>query len=241
MLEKIVWLALVCLIVVFFCLRMEVIHFSTFTPIFSASLLIAFLGGLALTGVMIFRLYKNKPTKITQVVTSLGGMLPVALLVFNLSPQAGVFPAIHDITTDQQQPPQFVLAAKDRVDGDNPVAYDFANLEAQQKSYPSLQSLKVQRDQEAVQSAVESVVQQMDWRLLGTREGDGWYLEAVATTAVFRFRDDVVIRVRPVNVDGETLIEVAVRSASRVGLGDMGTNAKRIIAFFEALQAELAS
>jgi len=52
-------------------------------------------------------------------------------------------------------------------------------------------------------------------------------IEAVDTTTIMTFRDDVVIRVRS-NAQG-TLLDL--RSVSRVGIGDIGANAKRIRAF----------
>ena len=50
----------------------------------------------------------------------------------------------------------------------------------------------------------------------------------------FGFRDDVVIRVRPEPGGGS---RVDVRSVSRVGKGDVGTNAKRLRAFLARLPA----
>ncbi len=55
-------------------------------------------------------------------------------------------------------------------------------------------------------------------------------------TAVFRFKDDIVIRV---SADG-TNSKVDVRSVSRIGVSDIGTNAARIRAFSGGLQ-ELAA
>ena len=49
-------------------------------------------------------------------------------------------------------------------------------------------------------------------------------IEATDTTWYFGFKDDVVIRVRP-SPNGS---RVDIRSVSRVGLGDVGTNARRI-------------
>ena len=57
-------------------------------------------------------------------------------------------------------------------------------------------------------------------------------IEAVATTRIMGFKDDVVIRVRGSH-DGA---QVDLRSVSRVGEGDIGANAKRIRAFLEAFQ-----
>lgn len=57
-------------------------------------------------------------------------------------------------------------------------------------------------------------------------------IEAVATTRVFKFKDDLTITL----MRRSDVTVVNVRSKSRVGKGDMGTNARRIRAF----QAELA-
>ena len=71
-------------------------------------------------------------------------------------------------------------------------------------------------------------------------------LEAYDTSKIFRFVDDVVVRVRrdagnagatdDGEDDGETVIDV--RSTSRVGLGDRGYNANRIRAFAARLTDE---
>jgi uncharacterized protein (DUF1499 family) len=77
---------------------------------------------------------------------------------------------------------------------------------------------------------------------LGIARGKGWEIveadategriEAVATTRLLRFRDDVTIRVRPAGQGGS---RVDMHSRSRIGRGDFGTNARRIRAFQEAL------
>jgi uncharacterized protein (DUF1499 family) len=72
---------------------------------------------------------------------------------------------------------------------------------------------------------------QPDWTLIRRDPATG-EIEAVATTRVFGFHDDVVVRVRP---DG-TGSRVDVRSKSRDGRGDLGTNADRIRRFVAALQ-----
>ena len=56
-------------------------------------------------------------------------------------------------------------------------------------------------------------------------------LEARQESGLFRFVDDVVVRVRP--APGGSVVDV--RSKSRDGRGDMGVNAKRIRAFQKAL------
>jgi hypothetical protein len=60
-------------------------------------------------------------------------------------------------------------------------------------------------------------------------------LEAQATTFVFGFLDDVVVRLRE-TPDGT---QVDMRSASRAGAHDLGENARRIRRFFVDLDARL--
>jgi uncharacterized protein (DUF1499 family) len=62
----------------------------------------------------------------------------------------------------------------------------------------------------------------------------GLVFEAVATSGLFRFQDDVVVRVRP-DADGASRVDV--RSKSRDGKGDLGINAARIRAYVVALEA----
>ena len=56
-------------------------------------------------------------------------------------------------------------------------------------------------------------------------------IQAVARTAILGFRDDVVVRIRP-DPDGA---RVDIRSTSRYGRHDFGTNASRIVALSEAI------
>lgn len=71
----------------------------------------------------------------------------------------------------------------------------------------------------------------MDWEIREANAQEGT-IEAIATTKLFKFKDEITITVRR---EGEGII-VHMRSKSRVGKGDLGTNARRIRAF----QAELA-
>jgi uncharacterized protein (DUF1499 family) len=59
-------------------------------------------------------------------------------------------------------------------------------------------------------------------------------IEAVDSTFWFGFKDDVVIRVREAAA-GSTRIDV--RSKSRVGVGDLGTNARRVRTLLDRLRA----
>ncbi|WIA37249.1 hypothetical protein OEZ86_014195 [Tetradesmus obliquus] len=61
--------------------------------------------------------------------------------------------------------------------------------------------------------------------------------QAVATTKAMRFKDDIVVRFRPVQGRAEVLVDV--RSRSRIGQGDIGANGARILQYQRKLSALL--
>ena len=72
------------------------------------------------------------------------------------------------------------------------------------------------------------------WSVVAQRPESG-EIRAEASTRLLRFVDDVTILMR----EEESKTVVSVRSASRVGKGDFGQNARNIRAFFEELDAQL--
>ncbi len=97
--------------------------------------------------------------------------------------------------------------------------------------YPDLQPQKFAHPIEEVFDAALEASKTMGWDLIETDRDQG-IIEAVATTRLFRFKDDVTVRITS---EGDMAV-VNIRSRSRVGKGDLGTNARRIRSF----QAELA-
>lgn len=73
------------------------------------------------------------------------------------------------------------------------------------------------------------------WRLINANEDRG-SIRAEARTLVFRFVDDVWFRIK---LDENALTRVDMRSASRVGNADLGTNARRINRFLRRLDRRL--
>jgi uncharacterized protein (DUF1499 family) len=97
--------------------------------------------------------------------------------------------------------------------------------------YADLQPQRFSAPPERVFDAALASARALGWEITGT-DRDRREISAVATTPVFRFKDDVTVTVAP-NGDGTS---VKVRSHSRVGKGDLGANARRIRHF----QADLA-
>lgn len=73
------------------------------------------------------------------------------------------------------------------------------------------------------------------WRLIRADEGTG-LIHAEARTPVLRFVDDVRFKLK---LDQNALTRVDMWSASRVGRGDLGANARRISRFYRELDRRL--
>jgi uncharacterized protein (DUF1499 family) len=102
--------------------------------------------------------------------------------------------------------------------------------EAQRKAYPDIQPLRLAVAPNIAFERAKGAVEEMGWQIV-REEASAGRIEAVASTFWFGFKDDVVIRV---SADGSGS-RVDVRSKSRVGRGDLGTNAQRIRAYRQRL------
>jgi uncharacterized protein (DUF1499 family) len=81
-------------------------------------------------------------------------------------------------------------------------------------------------------AAEEAIGRLPRWTLVGSGSGRaGHSIQAVATTRLFRFKDDVTIRIHR----EEPWTYVSVRSKSRVGKADFGQNARNIRVFLAEL------
>lgn len=151
----------------------------------------------------------------------------VIMVTMGLQFQKGAsVPAIHNISTDVSDPPQFTQAIVDlRGEQSNPLEYDADELAlVQQGAYPEVKTLQVASDPATTLAGVVRALEDMGLEVVTVDEGLG-VVEATDTTFWFGFKDDVVVRVRP--APGGSLVDA--RSVSRVGLSDLGKNADRIM------------
>lgn len=153
------------------------------------------------------------------------------------APEGQSYPPIHDISTDTANPPEFVDILPLRADAANTAEYGRSEgmtperlAQLQQEAYPDIGPVILDAPPETVFERALGAVDELGWELVAAVPEEG-RIEAVDTTFWFRFKDDIVIRIRP---EGEGT-RVDARSVSRVGRGDVGTNAKRLRRFFEAL------
>lgn len=159
--------------------------------------------------------------------------LVLVLPAWNLQRIASQVPRIHDITTDIENPPQFVALLAVRQKAPNGAVYGGPKLaKEQQAGYPDIKPAVLDSPPAQVFDRALAVAKKMGWEIAGADAAQG-RIEATATTFWFGFKDDIVIRITPASNGGSRL---DMRSMSRVGRSDIGTNAKRIRAFLAALE-----
>lgn len=173
---------------------------------------------LALSG---FRRWRRHPgIPIVALCIALVALAPPVIFIA----KAKRLPRIHDVTTDPQDPPQFVALAAVRDKAPNGAAYGGPEVAARQRAgYPDIKPLVVPTaPQDEMQRAIDAA-RAMGWEVVASDAASG-RIEATAQTRWFGFKDDVVVRIRPQGTGSR----VDVRSVSRVGGSDVGANAARI-------------
>lgn len=133
-------------------------------------------------------------------------------------------PLINHVSTNTDQPPEFIEIVARRGEESNPLKFDAETIKPlQQAHYPWLEPLILRATPEQALARARGVLQDMGMEIVHEHPELG-IIEATATTFWFGFKDDVVVRVGSYT-QGSV---IDVRSVSRVGLSDMGTNAQRI-------------
>jgi uncharacterized protein (DUF1499 family) len=162
--------------------------------------------------------------------------LPVVGIPWDMKRTAQRVPAIHDITTDVEDPPRFVSVLPLRRASPNSAEYGGSGIaEQQQRAYPDLRSLPLPVPAQKAFALALQAAQSLGWDLVAADEEEG-RIEATDTTFWFGFKDDVVVRIR---ARGDHSV-VDIRSLSRVGKSDVGANAKRIRDYVRTLNDVLA-
>jgi len=146
-------------------------------------------------------------------------------------------PPIHDITTNTDNPPQYIAIAPLRADAPNNMVYgDQASWDkermaaAQREAYPDIVPQEFSESKEVIFNRALAAVNALGWEVVSQDLATG-RIEATDTTFWFRFKDDVVIEVSE-SAQGSVL---NARSLSRIGTSDVGKNASRLREFFTRL------
>ena len=158
-----------------------------------------------------------------------------------LAARAVRLPLLNDVSTDIADPPEFARSAKALAarGATTPGEVAPATRRAQVAAYPGVQPKVIDAEGDEAFQLVLKTAAARGWRIVdqtapGGRSGLG-HIDAVDRTPIMAFPDDITIRLRP--LPGQMRIDL--RSASRYGRHDFGTNARRIEAFMEELQAQV--
>jgi uncharacterized protein (DUF1499 family) len=150
-------------------------------------------------------------------------------------------PLLNDVSTDLVDPPQFsrskiALAAR----GERTPAVPPPQARQEQRlAYPNIQPILLDQEADEAYQLVLRAIATRGWRIVeqtppGGRIGVG-HIDAIDRSLIMGFPADVTIRMRP--LAGQTRVDV--RSASRVGRHDYGSNAERIAKFAAEIQNQL--
>ena len=185
---------------------------------------------LAIVGALV-----DRPWRVRSVALALGlGALALATVAVPWSWRrtAGRVPPIHDITTDMERPPEFVVLRDLRPGARNPVEYGGPEVAAQQRAaYPDVRPAMLPVPPLQALARATAAARSLGWQVVSVDTAAG-LLEATDRTLWFGFYDDVVVRVTP-TAGGS---RVDARSLSRVGGSDVGTNARRLRRFLAELK-----
>lgn len=170
-----------------------------------------------------------------------GALLSLLILVGPLwyLPDLLMRPHINDITTNPAAPPRFQALAASRPADANRASYaGVVTAEQQLQAYPDIRPMTLEKSSQEVYDLVHEAVQRLGWEIVTQSKPTGGapgFIEAVDKTLIMGYADDVAIGISA----GSGTAQVDVRSASRYGDHDFGTNARRIRRLFAEVKAGL--
>jgi hypothetical protein len=141
-------------------------------------------------------------------------------------------PAIHDVTTNVDNPPTFehLTLRADNLVGLEGGVEEWRRLH--REAYGDIRPVIINRPAAPTMMIIAETIRARGWELAHAETAR---IEATETVSPFRFKDDIVIIATPQAEGANTRIDI--RSVSRVGVSDMGVNARRIRALIADIQA----
>jgi len=221
--------------------RFNLSGFSLSFKLISYSLFLA-LGIFFLSMVASFVLRKESEKSHSARIAALIAIVPIIGLG-SQAITANSLPRIHNISTDTVNPAKFDKVVLLRDKSNNPHEYlgdTVLNEETKQTladlqnaAYPEIKTHISSLSPAEAHAKAKSVAEELGWELVNS-DSEAGIIEATETTLIWGFKDDVVIRIA-LNDAGKTAIDL--HSVSRIGVSDIGANAKRITAFLEKFKS----
>lgn len=218
-------------------------HFATLTTPAAINLIIVSLAGLfiaiAIAVFSLVRIWIGGQTGGAQAFAAiLIALIGLAVPGYYLS-YAAFLPRLNDIATSPEEPLDFRTLAAARPADANPIGVpDAEAIEAQDEAYPDLGPMSLERSASEVFSIVNEAVERLGWTIASSEapgETGIGRIEATDRTLIMGFTDDVIVQVK----GDDTHAFVDVRSVSRYGMHDLGTNAARIGKLFAEITTAL--
>lgn len=236
-------LAMFCLLLVlaaFFLHRL----FGMPTPV-AANVLMTALAGAAITlvlgvagGVRIWRHGGGGAARI------FAGLFIATLILSGplvLMAMARSYPAIYDVTTDTASPPPFDVLGMARGPMENEASYPGATFGTQQaRAYPDLKPMLLNRSHAEAFELVVDALKRQGLTIVRQQKPDSetdtpGFIEAVDRTLILGLYGDVAVRVSGTS----EAARVDLRSASRYGSADLGSNAERLRTIMREIVARM--
>jgi len=218
-------------------------RFGTLATPAAMNLLAVSIGGLFLSILVavigLIRIWFGGQIGAAQAFTGIAiALLGLALPLYYLS-NFFLLPRLNDIETTPRQPMQFKqLAAMRPTDANRIEQPDLAAAEVQEKAYPDIRPMELERSATETFDIVHEAVKRLGWNVVlnepPVEDGPG-RIEATTRTMIMGYTDDVLVRVT--GDDARAFIDV--RSVSRYGMHDLGANAHHIRTLFAEVQSAL--
>ncbi len=216
-------------------------HFGLLSPLAGFELFAvgALLGGLVSVIVALIGLYLSRGGRnpegrrgsLVGLASGLGLLILVLAAAATGGDTAAAKKAINDITTDLENPPSFRPASVVPDYRDRDMSYPIEFVAIVREAYPDLSPLHLDASPREGFDRAIAAAESLGWEIVARAPNSGVF-DAQDVSAVFRFVDDITVRVVPEK--GGSRIDI--RSKSRDGKSDLGANAARIRRFFDALR-----
>jgi uncharacterized protein (DUF1499 family) len=162
----------------------------------------------------------------------------LALPVF-YGAQYFMLPPLTAIETSPSEPLHFKALATARPADANAIEdLDEIEIEEQAEAYPDIRPMALERSAVEVFNLVQEAVRRLGWTVAISEppgnDGIG-RIEATDRTLIMGFTDDVLVQVK----GNDAQAQIDVRSVSRYGEHDLGSNAARVRTLFAEVKTEL--
>jgi uncharacterized protein (DUF1499 family) len=218
-------------------------RFGTLATPAAMNLLAVSIGGLFLAIIVavigLIRIWFGGQIGAAQAFTGIAiALIGLALPLYYLS-NFFLLPRLNDIETTPRQPIQFKqLAAMRPADANRIQQPDLAAAEEQEKAYPDIRPMELERSATETFDIVYEAVKRLGWKVVLNEppaEDEPGRIEATTRTMIMGYTDDVLVRIT--GDDSRAFIDV--RSVSRYGMHDLGANAKHIRTLFAEVKSAL--